>query len=432
MQKLGEFLFPLWPNLSAQDVRKHSYVRLIYLIGILISVFYLLKYNFQYQVTTYNAISFLILFFVLAWPQVVRRTCNLNYLALGVFGPLCIYLTIMVYAGGGLRSPGVFWIVAVPATGSTLFGRRGVWFGSIYAMLVTIALRMLELQQLIPTDVLNMVNYDVERLTNLLTFSTYLLLTLQFFVRTEDQLIAAISSSQVETENLLRTVLHDVATPTTTICTAVEMMKMHPNDASGENDKSLDRIDRASKTISTMLDKLRTIRSVQDGKVNLNIHPLNVVAVLKSAIQINNDRSEAKKVKVLLKSESDSIMILGDETVLTLVIFTNLLTNAIKFSESQTEVHIIATKDAQTCSVQFRDFGIGMPDALLGSLFDLRTATTRRGTSGEKGTGYGMPLVKNYISKMHGEISVKSVERDSAANETAGTTVTIRLPLVNA
>ena len=42
------------------------------------------------------------------------------------------------------------------------------------------------------------------------------------------------------------------------------------------------------------------------------------------------------------------------------------------------------------------------------NLFSVSAETTRRGTAGEKGTGYGMPLVKTYLERMGGEIAIDS------------------------
>jgi signal transduction histidine kinase len=62
-----------------------------------------------------------------------------------------------------------------------------------------------------------------------------------------------------------------------------------------------------------------------------------------------------------------------------------------------------------------RDHGIGMPGGLLADLFDVRKTTSRPGTAGEKGTGFGMPLVRRLLTAYGGSIEVSSVDEDTGA-----------------
>ena len=60
-----------------------------------------------------------------------------------------------------------------------------------------------------------------------------------------------------------------------------------------------------------------------------------------------------------------------------------------------------------------RDQGIGMSAELLADLFHPERPTSREGTAGELGTGFGMPLVKQYIDLFGGRVVVESAEEDS-------------------
>lgn len=55
-----------------------------------------------------------------------------------------------------------------------------------------------------------------------------------------------------------------------------------------------------------------------------------------------------------------------------------------------------------------RDQGLGIPALLLEDLFDATKKANRPGTSGEKGTGFGLPIVKAYVEKFGGMIKVDS------------------------
>jgi signal transduction histidine kinase len=68
-----------------------------------------------------------------------------------------------------------------------------------------------------------------------------------------------------------------------------------------------------------------------------------------------------------------------------------------------------------------------MPPALVAKLFDLDAKTTRPGTDGSPGTGFGLRAVKSFVDFFGGRISVESNAED-VFPEDHGTVVTIRLP----
>ena len=89
----------------------------------------------------------------------------------------------------------------------------------------------------------------------------------------------------------------------------------------------------------------------------------------------------------------------------------NILTNALKFSHPQSKILIRADRKEDGLRLSVRDFGIGIPPDLLQDLFDITKATSRAGTGGESGTGFGMPLMKRFINSYGGRIEIHSREK---------------------
>jgi signal transduction histidine kinase len=86
----------------------------------------------------------------------------------------------------------------------------------------------------------------------------------------------------------------------------------------------------------------------------------------------------------------------------------NLINNAIKFSNSLSEI-IISVKDNRDHYIlSVKDHGIGIEESQLRSIFLLGEAQTGRGTMGESGTGLGLVLVKDLIDILKWKIEVKS------------------------
>ena len=75
----------------------------------------------------------------------------------------------------------------------------------------------------------------------------------------------------------------------------------------------------------------------------------------------------------------------------------------------------------QYCELIIADTGIGIKDSTLKKLFSIKSNGSQKGTDGEKGTGLGLPLCKDFVEKNNGSIHVESTIEQ-------GTTFYIKLP----
>lgn len=111
--------------------------------------------------------------------------------------------------------------------------------------------------------------------------------------------------------------------------------------------------------------------------------------------------------------------IVADESLMR-QIFTNLFSNAVKYSPNTSKVWVDGRRDGRDAVITIRDQGVGIPEEEIDKLFArFFRASTARGIAG---TGIGLYLVKQLVEMHHGGISVTSVEGE-------GTTFTLRLPI---
>jgi signal transduction histidine kinase len=88
----------------------------------------------------------------------------------------------------------------------------------------------------------------------------------------------------------------------------------------------------------------------------------------------------------------------------------NIISNAIKFSESGDKVTVDVSKNEDDVVFKITDNGIGMSKKIRENLFKVDVNTTRKGTGGEPSTGLGLLLCKEFIEKHNGKIWVESAE----------------------
>ena len=110
----------------------------------------------------------------------------------------------------------------------------------------------------------------------------------------------------------------------------------------------------------------------------------------------------------------------------TSIVFWNLIRIAHDAMPSGGVIRIVVEANATYIRASVIDHGIGIPDVLLNQLFDMSKTTSRAGTQGESGTGFGMPLVKKFVEGYGGTLQIDSKDINEFPDN-HGTTVKIIL-----
>lgn len=156
-----------------------------------------------------------------------------------------------------------------------------------------------------------------------------------------------------------------------------------------------------------VIDLVRSMLAQEMGK--LAIDPLN----MSTAFRESREALEFMLIDKDIHLDVDippELMVMANKTSLVNSVLNNLLTNAIKFSPRGGTIRVRAKAESDAVLFSIRDYGIGMPPDLCARLFDLKARTSRAGTEGEPGTGFGMPLIKRFMRLYEGGIEVHSSE----------------------
>jgi len=131
--------------------------------------------------------------------------------------------------------------------------------------------------------------------------------------------------------------------------------------------------------------------------------------VIKEAFDIFEKILEDKHVSLTFDRPAiEGLTILAEPVSVKHHVVNNIISNAIKFSHPGQTINITAQRGANDVRLLIQDHGVGIPPKILEHLFRNDQPTSRAGTGGERGTGYGMPVVKAYMTRYGGDISVES------------------------
>jgi two-component system sensor histidine kinase SenX3 len=182
------------------------------------------------------------------------------------------------------------------------------------------------------------------------------------------------------------------------------------------------RMQTEASRLSELVQEIINLSRLQDDDPLKRAQQFSISETIKEAIDQSRLSAEARKVEIVYNN-NDSAIVNGDREQVTMAIH-NLVENAINYSPDGTRVAIGVNEADGICEISISDQGIGIPEKDLERIFErfYRVDAARSRITG--GTGLGLSIVKHVVTNHGGDISVWSVEG-------AGSTFTIRLPLIN-
>lgn len=205
---------------------------------------------------------------------------------------------------------------------------------------------------------------------------------------------------------------HDLRAPLSSVILLQKVtVSNHRDSKCAECKTMLGKAIGICETMLTMTDELLESARLQTGVIQLNRKICGIKAICETVMEDLNDL--AVKKEVVLKNElPDDIRLYVDRVLFQRVIH-NMVVNALKFSNKGGAVTIFLHGGNNT-QVAVKDTGTGIDERLLPDLFKHEVKTSTTGTSGERGTGFGLPMCMDIVKAHGGTIQVTSAKGEGA------------------
>lgn len=216
-------------------------------------------------------------------------------------------------------------------------------------------------------------------------------------------------------------VSHEFRTPLAIIDSGAQKLIRRASDLEPENIEEVALKTRAHvNKLIELLDSILHSQRVDAGAMEIMPAPCDLKLIISDVCQLQYEIHTRNSIVLNITKLPSSII--ADSKLISHV-FTNLISNAVKYSPDGTEVHVIGELFDDYVEVKIKDSGVGIPAEELPDLFScFYRASTSVGISG---TGIGLHLVKNIIDDHGGSIEVES-------EVGIGSCFTVRLPLTQA
>ena len=229
-----------------------------------------------------------------------------------------------------------------------------------------------------------------------------------------------LSRAETIKNDFISSVSHELRTPLTAIRgwgeTAKMSLETDPQLVARGLDVVLGEADRLSSLVEELLDFSR----MQNGKLTVNIRPINVSDQLDVAVDMYTELAKKQGIEVSYAPPSTDSMVMGDPDRLKQV-FINIIDNAVKYTEKGGLVLVMQQREEGCVRITVKDTGVGIPAQDLDRVKEKFFKSNKT----VRGSGIGLAVADEIIKQHQGLLFVESIEN-------AGTTVTIVLPLYEA
>jgi PAS domain S-box-containing protein len=248
-----------------------------------------------------------------------------------------------------------------------------------------------------------------------------------FAVEITDQVVARERAERLASElqhagrakdEFLAMLGHELRNPLAPIVTALQVMDLR-GVAGAQRERAV--IKRQIGHLTRLVDDLLDVSRVTSGKVQLSLSRIEVAEVVARAIEVASPLLEQRGQHLTVSVPRCGLPVIVDPTRLAQV-FSNLLTNASKYTDAGGHVWVTARPEDEHAVVEVRDSGIGIDPEMLPRVFDLFAQEAQSLERARGGLGLGLAIVSSLVKMHGGSVTAESEGRGK------GAVFTVRLP----
>ena len=225
-------------------------------------------------------------------------------------------------------------------------------------------------------------------------------------------------------DEFLATLSHELRTPLNAILGWSEVLRS-AKISHEKVQEGLERISRNARVQAQLISDLLDVNAIVNGKIHLNLERIQLRTPLQAALDAVRWDASRKGIALVLDDIGAEHELVADGVRLQQV-FWNLLTNAVKFTESGGSVNVSVGVSPDAATVAFSDSGMGIKAEFLPHLFERFSQADSTSTRAHGGLGLGLSICKSLVELHRGQIVATS------PGVGMGATFTVTLPLRNA
>ena len=171
--------------------------------------------------------------------------------------------------------------------------------------------------------------------------------------------------------------------------------------------KNLDGLD-------ALVQDLLTVSHMEAGEITMQMEPINIVEMIYEIFEQLEETAKKSKIKLQVNLDRDEKIIVSADPNRIRQVLVNLISNAIKYSEEDSKVHVSLIERKDQIDITIRDQGIGIPPEHLNRIFERFYRVDKSRSKAIGGTGLGLSIVKHIVEAHRSEVKVTSTVREGS------------------
>jgi PAS domain S-box-containing protein len=240
-------------------------------------------------------------------------------------------------------------------------------------------------------------------------------------LQTAEKALQAAEAADHAKDEFMAVISHELRTPLNIVSGWISLLREGNLDPAMQ-EQALETIERNMQAQARLVNDLLDVTRIREGKIHLEIAPLNIASLLQSVVDGIHPTALAKTIHLELAECPSPVYISADRDRIQQVI-SNLLSNAVKFTPESGSIEVALRCVAERVRITIRDSGVGISPEFLPQVFD-RFRQAPANDNGQGGLGLGLAIALHLV-EMHG--GTLSADSEGVGQ---GATFTIELPLM--
>jgi len=239
---------------------------------------------------------------------------------------------------------------------------------------------------------------------------------------TERKRMEALQETEVQRNEFLAMLSHELRNPLAPIRNALEvMLAKNPEDPVLEWTGKV--IERQVGHLSRLVEDLLDVSRISTHKIKLRKEPVDILQIVSGVVEANRPLLDGRGHLLEVQVPHEPLLVEGDPTRLSQALL-NLLHNSAKYTPVGGRIWLTVEREGNQVVLRVRDTGIGIPAELLSKVFDLFVQGDCSLDRSEGGLGIGLTLVQRIVLLHGGSVQAWSEGAGQGAE------ITVRLPLL--